>query len=333
MNGIRLIGKNCGYSSFCSWRLSSLPCPWGYSSLPLDRILQVLSGNGAFKENYVFYQIRLPRALVLTMAGACLAGAGIILQTLSNNDLADSGLLGINSGAGLGVTIFYLYAGEGMLQFSAALPLVAFLSALVAASTVYLLSYSRSHKQHAMQLVVIGAGISSAFSGLIILLMSSSDRTDVSFITAWMSGNIWGSTWPFVFTILPGWLLAMGILFLKAPTLNILALGEETALALGLRLRNEKLILLLCAVAIASAAISLTGNIGFIGLMSPHIAKKLGGKRHERYSWLALLIGSIILLVADAIGRTVMDTAFPTGIVVSLIGAPYFLYLLLGRMR
>ena len=104
----------------------------GYSSLPLDRILQVLSGNGAFKENYVFYQIRLPRALVLTMAGACLAGAGIILQTLSNNDLADSGLLGINSGAGLGVTIFYLFAGEGMLQFSAVLPLVAFISALVA---------------------------------------------------------------------------------------------------------------------------------------------------------------------------------------------------------
>ena len=117
----------------------------GYSPLPLDRILQVLSGNGVFKENYVFYQIRLPRALVLTMAGACLAGAGIILQTLSNNDLADSGLLGINSGAGLGVTIFYLFAGEGMLQFSAVLPLVAFISALVAASTVYLLSFSRSH--------------------------------------------------------------------------------------------------------------------------------------------------------------------------------------------
>lgn len=305
----------------------------GYSSLPVDRILQVLSGNGAFKENYVFYQIRLPRALVLAMAGACLAGAGIILQTLSNNDLADSGLLGINSGAGLGVTIFYLFAGEGMLQFSAVLPMVAFVSALVAASAVYLLSYSRSHKQHAMQLVVIGAGISSAFSGLIVLRMSSSDRTDVSFITAWMSGNIWGSTWPFVLTILPGWLLAMGILFLKAPTLNILALGEETATALGLKLRNEKLILLLCAVAIASAAISLTGNIGFIGLMSPHIAKKLAGKRHERYSWIALLIGSSILLGADAIGRTVMDTAFPTGIVVSLIGAPYFLYLLLGRMR
>ncbi|MFZ2426321.1 MAG: iron ABC transporter permease, partial [Trichococcus flocculiformis] len=187
----------------------------GYSSLPLDRILQVLSGNGVFKENYVFYQIRFPRALVLTMAGACLAGAGIILQTLSNNDLADSGLLGINSGAGLGVTIFYLFAGEGMLQFSAVLPLVAFISALVAASAVYLLSYSRSHKQHAMQLVVIGAGISSAFSGLIVLLMSASDRTDVSFIAAWMSGNIWGSTWPFVFTILPGWLLAMGVLFLK----------------------------------------------------------------------------------------------------------------------
>ncbi|MEK4228245.1 FecCD family ABC transporter permease [Solibacillus sp. FSL H8-0538] len=301
----------------------------GASSVSIDRILPTLFGNGTFKEEFILFTVRLPRVLLLSLAGMCLALAGSILQTLTKNDLADPGIIGINAGAGVGITIFYLLMDGGLTHFAYILPAVGFLSAIVTAAVIYFFAYDKEHGIQPVNLVLIGVGFASALSGLMMLLISSADRADVQFVAQWLAGSIWGADWPFIWALLPWLVIALPIIGRKTKTLNILALNEATAKGLGVYLKKERAILLTIAVALAAAAVSVTGSLSFIGLIAPHIAKKLVGASHQRFIWLSMLIGATFLVLADTIGRVVYSEAtIPTGIVVAVIGAPYFIYLL-----
>lgn len=301
----------------------------GASSVSFNRILPILVGNGTFKEEFILFSVRLPRVTILILAGMCLAVAGAILQTLTKNDLADPGIIGINAGAGVGITIFYLVMDGGLANFAYILPLVGFMSAILTAVIIYFFAYDKDHGIQPVNLVLIGVGFASALSGLMMLLISSAERADVQFISQWLAGSIWGADWPFIWALLPWLVLALPILMGKAKTLNILALNEATAKGLGINHNKERAILLTIAVALAAAAVSVTGSLSFMGLIAPHIAKKLVGAKHQRFLWLSMLIGATLLVLADTIGRTIYSEAtIPTGIVVAIIGAPYFIYLL-----
>ncbi len=215
--------------------------------------------------------------------------------------------------------------------FVYAIPLVALAGGLVTAVTIYAVSYNKAAGLQPVPFVLTGVGFSMALSGLMIVLISAADRTKVDFIAKWLAGNIWGDDWPFIWAMLP-WLLASTLVaFYRAKRLNILHLGDPVSIGVGVRVRRERLVLMAAAVAVASAAVSVTGGISFIGLMAPHIAKMIVGPRHERAIPTAMLIGGWLLLAADTIGRNVLAEPLPAGVVVSLIGAPYFIYLLLKR--
>ena len=145
-----------------------------------------------------------------------------------------------------------------------------------------------------------------------------------------MDGNIWGSDWSYVLAILPGLLILIPYTLMKVNHLNILSLSDNVAVGVGVKLKKERLVLLVVAVALASLAVSITGGISFIGLMAPHIAKRLVGPRHQLNLPITLLTGGFLLVLADTIARNISAT-LPTGIVVSLIGAPYFMYLLIRK--
>lgn len=304
----------------------------GYSSLSYNRLIPTLLGEGSFKEEFVLFSVRLPRIVITVLAGMALALSGAILQGITRNDLADPGIIGINSGAGVGISVFFLYAPIDVGSFIYLLPVVAFFGALITACLIYLFSYSKSEGLQPVRLILIGVGFSMALSGTMVLLISSSEREKVDFIARWLAGNIWGTDWPFILALLPWLLVLIPFTLFKANRLNILNLSETTAIGLGISIEKERLLLLLTAVALAAAAVSVTGGIAFIGLMAPHIAKTLVGARHQLFIPLAVLIGGWLLLFADTIGRNIVEPeGIAAGIMTALIGAPYFIYLLLKK--
>jgi len=304
----------------------------GYSSLSYNRLIPTFLGEGTFKEEFVLFSVRLPRIVITLLAGMALALSGAILQGITRNDLADPGIIGINSGAGVAISVFFLYAPIDVGSFIYLLPVVAFIGALITACLIYLFSYSKSEGLQPVRLILIGVGFSMALSGTMVLLISSSEREKVDFIARWLAGNIWGTDWPFILALLPWLLVLIPFTLFKANRLNILNLSETTAIGLGISIEKERLLLLLTAVALAAAAVSVTGGIAFIGLMAPHIAKTLVGARHQLFIPLAVLIGGWLLLFADTIGRNIVEPeGIAAGIMTALIGAPYFIYLLLKK--
>ncbi|MEG0384158.1 MAG: iron ABC transporter permease [Solibacillus sp.] len=301
----------------------------GAASVSIDRILPILLGDGSFKEDFVLFSIRLPRLFVLAAAGMALALAGAVLQGVTRNDLADPGIIGINAGAGVGITLFYLFVKGDLPHFAYVLPVIGFISAMLTALCIYFFSYKKNQGVQPVQLILIGVGVASALSGLMMILISSAERSDVQFIAQWLAGSVWGTDWPFVWALLPWLVIGIPFIFYKANVLNVLAMSEQTAIGLGMNIHRERLQLLVVAVALAAAAVSVTGGIAFIGLMAPHIAKQLVGPRYQFFLPLTLFIGASLLMLADTIGRVVISTAtVPAGIIVACIGAPYFLYLL-----
>ncbi|MGM7722790.1 FecCD family ABC transporter permease [Metabacillus sp. Hm71] len=304
----------------------------GYASLSYDRLLPTILGQGTFKEEFVLFSIRLPRIFITFLAGMALALSSAILQGITRNDLADPGIIGINSGAGVAIAIFFLFFPIEAGSFVYLLPLVAFGGALLTACLIYVFSYNRTMGLQPVRLVLIGVGFSMALSGVMIVLISSAEREKVDFIAQWLAGNIWGSDWPFILAILPWLVILIPFTLYKANRLNLLTLSEPVAIGVGVSIEKERIALLLTAVALAASAVSVTGGIAFIGLLAPHIAKALVGPRNQLFIPVAILIGGWLLLLADTIGRNVIEPdGIPAGIMVALIGAPYFMYLLLKK--
>jgi len=229
------------------------------------------------------------------------------------------------------VAIFFLFFPVDATAFAYWIPLVAFVGALCTAYMIYLLSYKKNEGLQPVKVVLIGVGFSMALSGAMIVLISSAERMKVDFIAKWLAGNIWGDDWPFIFALLPWLIVLIPFIFYKANRLNVLELSEPAAIGIGVAIEKERLSFLIAAVALAASAVSVTGGIAFIGLMAPHIAKSLVGPRYQLFLPLALLLGGWLLLVADTIGRNLVDVSIPAGTIVSLIGAPYFVYLLLKK--
>lgn len=304
----------------------------GYSSLSYGRLLPTILGQGTFKEEFVLFSIRLPRMIITLLAGMALALSGAILQGITRNDLADPGIIGINSGAGVAVAIFFLFFPIDAGSFVYLLPLVAFAGALLTACLLYVFSYNKNAGLQPVKLVLVGVGFAMAFSGLMIVLISSAERAKVDFIAKWLNGNIWGTDWPFIWAILPWLVILIPFTLYKANRLNLLGVSEPVAIGVGVSIEKERIVLMMTAVALAAAAVSVTGGIAFIGLMAPHIAKALVGPRNQLFIPVAILLGGWLLLLADTIGRNVAaPDGIPAGIMVALIGAPYFVYLLLKK--
>ncbi len=304
----------------------------GYAKLSYDRLIPVLVGKGTFQETFILFSVRLPRMIITLLAGMALALSGAILQGITRNDLADPGIIGINSGAGVSVAIFFLFFPIQVGAFVYMLPVAAFAGALLTAIAIYLFSYQKQVGFHPVRFILTGVGFSLALSGVMIVLISSADQTRVDFIATWLAGNIWGTDWPFILALLPWLLVLIPFSLYKANRLNLLSLGDLVATGTGVAVKKEQMTLLFTAVALAASAVSVTGGIAFVGLMAPHIARALTGPVYQRILPLAILIGGWLLLVADTIGRNLTDPdGLPAGIIVSIIGAPYFLYLLLRK--
>lgn len=227
----------------------------GSSPVSYDRIIPTIFGYGTFEDHFVLFSIRLPRMLITLLAGMALALSGAILQGITRNELADPGIVGINAGAGVGVTVFFIFAPINVESFTYMIPLMAFAGALVTAVLIYAFSYTRGVGLQPIRLVITGVGFSMALSGVMIVLISSVDRTKVDFISNWLAGNVWGTDWPFIVALLPWLIVLVPYVLFKSSALNLLALNESTAIGAGVAVSRDRILLMLAAVALAASAV------------------------------------------------------------------------------
>ena len=178
-------------------------------------------------------------------------------------------------------------------------------------------------------MVLIGVGLATALSGGSLTLMSKFDEDQSEFIASWLAGNIWGDEWSFVIAFVPWLIIIIPFLLMKSNVLNLLNVHEHMAQGVGVKVSTERIVLLILAVILSSAAVSVAGAIGFIGLMGPHIAKSIVGPRHQLFLPISIVLGALLLVVSDTIGQVILQpSGIPAGIIVAIIGAPYFLFLM-----
>jgi len=307
-----------------TWSITS-----GEYKMELSAYLKTLIGQGEFKDNLILMEFRMPRMLITLLAGMALSMSGAIIQSITKNPLAEPGILGINAGGGFAIAIFIVIGQVNPNTFIYILPLISAAGGILTALLIFLFSYNKGQGMSPANMVLIGVGLSTALSGGSITLMRKFNEDQAEFIAAWLAGNIWGDEWSFVFAFLPWILIIFPFLFIKSNSLNIIHTNDQTAKSLGMNLDKERLVLLITSVILSSVAVAVVGSIGFIGLMGPHIAKSFVGPRHQLFLPIALLMGALLLVIADTIGQTILPIGtIPTGIVAAIIGAPYFLYLM-----
>lgn len=298
---------------------------------PID-VIKTFAGLGTEKDQLVLFDFRLPRMVIALLIGAGLAISGAILQGVAQNGLADPGILGINAGAGLFVVLFIFFfqgttSSLGTLSIFV-MPIAALCGGLLAAFLIYTLAWKKGVTP--TRLILVGIGVNAAFAAALIVFQLKMNPRDFMQATIWLSGSIWGTSWKFVLAVLPWIFILIPYTIYKARYLNVLNLGDSVATGLGAAVEKERRTLLVLAVALAGACVAVGGGIAFLGLVAPHLARRLVGPKHQIMLPTSALMGALLLIVADTIGRNILSPAeIPVGIVVSVLGAPYFIYLLM----
>ncbi|OMP66250.1 FecCD family ABC transporter permease [Domibacillus epiphyticus] len=291
-----------------------------------------LLGKGSSENELILFDFRMPRMVLSMCVGAGLAIAGAIFQSITRNDLAEPGLIGINAGAGVAVVLFIFLTGGVLEEVSGLsvfmLPLLAFLGAILTAGLIYLFAWKNGVTP--LRLILVGVAMQAILSAVLIVLQLSMEDRDFNKALVWLMGSIYSANWGYVWSVLPWLLILIPFAIYKSRYLNILHVGDAAAMGLGINVERERKKLLIVAAALTGASVSAGGGIAFAGLVAPHVARRLVGPKHERFLPISALIGALLLLFADMIARTIlMPSELPVGIVVSCIGAPYFLYLLM----
>ena len=296
----------------------------GDTVLLLGDVANWINGLSGMKVTYVLDE-RLPRVLSALLAGAGLALAGVTVQAVCRNPLAEPGILGITAGAGVGaVSLITLVPMAGVWMVSGA----AGLGALVAFGIVYGLSW-RSGGLNSDRLVLIGIGVWTGFMALTAYIIIASDPWNTAKALTWLSGSTYGRTLPQVVPLMIALAVIVPFVVGIRRELDLLSLDDDTPRVLGIRLEAVRLVALLGSALLTATAVSAVGVIGFVGLVAPHAARALVGGRHTRVIPVAMVLGALVVSLADTIGRSVIAPAqIPAGLLTALIGTPYFVWLL-----
>ena len=307
-------------AAFLSVAIGSVRLGW-------DEILAVAGGSAAEPARTILLTLRLPRALLMMLCGAALAGSGAAYQGLFRNPLADPYLIGAASGAGLGAAAAFSLGMPGGNLSYLTVPLFAFAGALLTVAVVYRLASSTGGAPSSI-LILAGVAVSSFVTALTSFLLINASG-DLRRAVVWLVGGSTMAGWKPFWAALPYAVIGLvGLLRLAYP-LNVLQLGDEQAAQLGLRVENTRRWTVIAATLATAAAVAFSGVIGFVGLLVPHIIRRLWGGDHRRLLPLSMLAGAAFLLLADVIARALLaPQELPVGVVTALCGAPFFLFIL-----
>ena len=298
----------------------------GRAGLSTAAVVRTLAGGGTEDENLVVWTFRVPRVLFAILVGLGIAVSGTLMQAVLRNDLAEPGILGVSSGSGLAVVLILMTMGWSALGSVALVPLASTAGALGTTLVVYLLCRGATSPP---RLLLTGVAVSSVVGAVTLLLSLRISSDALAFVVAFGSGSLNAAGWNYVTWLAAALAVLVPLAWSCAPTLNVLRLGEHTAVGLGVPLPWATLGLLALAVVTCAACMALAGGVIFLGLIAPHIARRLVGSDHTVVVPVAGLIGSALLVLADLLGGSILPaTEIPAGVMVSALGAPYFLYLM-----
>jgi iron complex transport system permease protein len=294
----------------------------GSVTIPWQEVWKSLFSNEETEFRQIVWNLRLPRVLTGLLVGVCLATSGAFLQGVFRNPLADPGIIGVSSGAGLAAIVIMILLPEHMPM----LPMAAFLGALAATLAIYLLAWKGGASTG--RLILAGVAINSLLgAGMTTLMILNSEKVQAAL--PWLAGSLNGRSWPHFTTILPYACIGVVLSLLLIKHANILILGDEVAKLLGNRVERSRLLIILISTFLAGAGISVVGLVGFVGLVVPHIVRMLVGSDYRFLMPISALGGGFLVVTADTIARSWFDPIeFPVGVLLALLGAPFFLYLM-----
>ncbi|MBR4791884.1 MAG: iron ABC transporter permease [Treponema sp.] len=299
----------------------------------------VLIGKGTKFQNIILWKIRLPRCLLVLVTGLLLGASGAVFQLFFRNPLAEPGIMGISSGATLGAVIAtVILAGrtlpgalEPVFKFISPINLCAFLGALAAGFFVTALAFSRAGKASSVMLLLCGTALGTLYSAISSAILLTSNK-ELHSIYTWILGSFNGRGWKeLIFIAIPA-TLSIIIAFAVARPLDLLTCGEKTASTLGVEVDRIRIWVLICGALAVSCAVCAGGTIGFVGLIAPHIVRKLTGPKSRTLIPYSMMFGAVLLLLSDTIARTAIAPGeLPAGIITSILGVPFFISLCLTK--
>lgn len=303
-----------------------------YSMTP-EEVIQTLLGHGTKLQNFTIFQVRLPRITLAIIVASALGISGGILQGITRNPLAEPGMIGINAGAALFV-VFWISSGTTAYYSALSLstiifmPVVAITGSLLSVLFISLFSYKKGIRP--VRFLLTGVGVNAGITAIISFYQLNMSKGDYNQVLTWTSGSLWGSNWNYILLTFPLIIILILLVLIRSKTLDVLGLGDELAFGLGVCVQKEMLFFLVCSAFLSAIATSVAGNIAFLGLLGPQIAKRIVGPVHRTMLPLAAGISAIILILADTAARNLFSPLeIPVGIVVSILGVPYFIYLML----
>ncbi|WML31588.1 iron ABC transporter permease [Neobacillus sp. OS1-32] len=314
----------------------------GTVSVPIPIIIKIITGNlfGTLRAEHIdpmyssiVMNIRLPRVILSGLVGASLAIAGAAFQGLLRNPLADPYTLGVSSGASVGavITLFFNLTIPFVGAFT--LPLFSIVFSFITIFCVLMFARKIERSMRVETIILTGI-IFSSFLGAMISLMIALTGDELRQIIGWLLGSVSMRGWVYIKIILPFFIIGSIILIFNAKELNAMSFGEERAHHLGVNVQKRKLIVLSAGSILTGAAVAVSGTIGFVGLVIPHLTRLIWGPDHKHLLPLSIFIGSGFLILADLVSRIIISpTELPIGVITSLIGAPVFAVILLQRKR
>jgi iron complex transport system permease protein len=309
----------------------------GSGEFPLSpsKVVIALFGYGDEFDRTILVDFRLPRIMMALFVGMALAVSGAILQGITKNPLASPDLIGVTAGASFAVVLFLtLFSDENnaltvSIQW---LPLFAFLGATITALVVFLLSWKNGIAP--FRLLLIGIAVAAFMQAGTTVWILMGPIYQASQATIWTTGSIYGANWSQIYVIMPWALLLIAISLLMRRQMNILELGDDIATGVGSRVQLNRVLLLLLSTGLTGVAVAFAGGIGFVGLLAPHIARRIVGPKFQSLVLFSAGIGALLVLIADWIARVAFaPVEVPAGVWTAAVGAPYFIFLLLTERK
>ncbi|MBS4215090.1 MULTISPECIES: FecCD family ABC transporter permease [Neobacillus] len=300
---------------------------WGILLHQLPFLQSLIDSNWPESAEQIILKVRLPRVFLAILVGACLSLAGAGFQGVLRNPLADPYTLGVASGSAVGAAFIILFGFHTSLFGIWTIPLVAFMTGLI--SLLVVLRLANVHGKFKVETIILSGVVVSAFLGSLVSFMVSLSDQVVNEIVFWLMGSLALRGWSFTFVLMPYLAIGIVVLLSYGRTLNLFALGERQAAHLGVNIKRTRLVVLVVSTLITSAAVSIVGTIGFVGLVVPHLVRLIVGPDYRLLLPLSVIFGAIYVLWADTIARTLLSpTEIPLGVVTAFLGAPFFAYLL-----
>ena len=279
-------------------------------------------------QKIILFKLRLPRSLLALLTGILLAGSGAIFQMFFRNPLAEPGIMGLSSGATLGAVFAQVLGISLPFTFISPVNIFAFIGAIFSGLIITTICMTKMSTKNNVMILLCGTALGTLYSSLSSAILLTSNK-ELHSIYTWILGSFNGRGWNELLFILIPSILSIVIMIFIAPVLDLLSCGETTALTLGVEVKKLKILVIIAAAFAVSASVCAGGTISFVGLIAPHIARKIIGPKAKNLVVYSMILGGILLLLADTLARTIIaPSELPTGIITSILGVPFFLSLI-----